>query len=198
MTIVTLVKEEVDCGDRETLVWIWLLWTSALSLEINDLSFYSFSLLIHNEGILMSALRGQLGFKEIACVKELGPQWVSRQDYFHSTGVGLFPISLPYLLVLLSIMESLWVLGLRSFASPSSTYWSQGSEHLQLLCHLDLPVPSRYNFWRAFLHLFTATRSHDHTQITTRGIKLLESHNLLFFLFASSLGEHLQNQTEPI
>lgn len=31
----------------------------------------------------MSTLRGlMLGFKEIACVKELGPQWVSRQGYF--------------------------------------------------------------------------------------------------------------------
>lgn len=68
VTIVTLVKEEVDCGVRETLVWIWLIWISALSHGANDLSFHRLSLLIHNKGILMSTLRRlMLGFKEIVC-----------------------------------------------------------------------------------------------------------------------------------
>lgn len=62
-----------------------------------------------------------------------------------SVGVGFSPISLPYLLVLLSIKGvPVNSLVLQSFASPSSTYWSQGSRHLQLLCHLDLPIPSHY------------------------------------------------------
>lgn len=116
---------------------------------------------------------------------------------FPSVGVGFFLVSLT-LLVLLSIIESLSVLVLRPFdlsLHPNSTYLPQGSQHPQVLCHLDLAVLSHYNLWCAFFHPFSATYSHDPAQITTRSIELLRvtRSTLFFFLLGSSLGGYLQN-----